>query len=256
VRLRLLSVDIIIVPSTELTADWCITERGAASRGLGSGGVPQIFRPSANSIARTVLFTILIGPFVLILFGFEIMRSPYTTGEHVTLRQPVPFSHKHHVGDDGIDCRYCHTSVETSAFAGLPPTTTCMTCHSQLFTNARMLAPIRQSFAEHKPIHWVRVHRLPAYVYFDHSVHIANGVGCTTCHGPVQTMPLMSQYAPLTMSWCLDCHRNPAPNLRPQSEIFDVHWKPPADQLEEGKKLLVHYHINTQHLTDCYRCHR
>ena len=218
--------------------------------------MPQIFRPSANTIARIVLVAILVGPFIFIGLAYAVMLSPYTTGQNVTLRQPIPFSHKHHVGDDGIDCRYCHTSVENSAFAGLPPTTTCMTCHSQLFTNSAMLAPVRESLAEHKPIHWQRVHRLPAYVYFDHSIHIAKGIGCTTCHGAVDTMPLMRQAAPLTMGWCLDCHRNPAPNLRPQAKIFDTQWTPPKDQLAEGKKLLVQYHIDTEHLTDCSRCHR
>jgi len=218
--------------------------------------VPQLFRPSANTIARVVLVGILVVPFFLIGLAYAVMRSPYTTGQNITLNQPVPFSHKHHVGEEGIDCRYCHTSVENSPFAGLPPTTTCMTCHSQLFTNAPMLAPVRASLAQHKPIHWQRVHRLPAYVYFDHSIHIAKGVGCTTCHGQVETMPLMRQEAPLTMGWCLDCHRNPAPNLRPQSQIFSTTWTAPADQLEQGRKLLAQYHIDTEHLTDCSRCHR
>ena len=173
--------------------------------------MPQLFRPSANTIARAVLVMALVAPFLCIGLAYAVMRSPYTTGEKITVRQPVPFSHEHHVGELGIDCRYCHTSVEKSAFAGMPPTKTCMTCHSQLFTNAAMLAPVRKSLAEHKPIHWQRVHVLPGYVYFDHSIHIAKGVGCTTCHGAVDTMPLMKQAAPLTMGWCLDCHRNPAP---------------------------------------------
>ncbi|MGH6683683.1 MAG: cytochrome c3 family protein [Pseudolabrys sp.] len=218
--------------------------------------MPQLFRPSANTIARVVLVGILVVPFFLIGLAYAVMRSPYTTGQNITLNQPVPFSHKHHVGEEGIDCRYCHTSVENSPFAGLPPTTTCMTCHSQLFTNAPMLAPVRASLAQHKPIHWQRVHRLPAYVYFDHSIHIAKGVGCTTCHGQVETMPLMRQEAPLTMGWCLDCHRNPVPNLRPRSQIFSTTWTPPADQIEQWRKLLVQYHIDTAHLTDCSRCHR
>jgi Cytochrome c7 and related cytochrome c len=218
--------------------------------------VPQTFRPSANTIARIVLVAVVVGPFPLIGLAYAVMRSPYTTGQDVTLRQPIPFSHKHHVGDDGIDCRYCHTSVEKSAFAGLPPTTTCMTCHSQLFTNAQMLAPVRTSLAQHKPIHWQRVHRLPDYVYFDHSVHIAKGIGCTTCHGQVETMPLMRQNAPLTMGWCIDCHRDPKPYLRPKSQVFSTTWTPPKDQLAEAKKLLVQYRIDTEHLTDCSRCHR
>ncbi len=218
--------------------------------------MPQLFRPVADSIARIVLVAMLATPFVAMAAGYAVMRSEYITGESITTEQPVPFSHAHHVGQEGIDCRYCHTSVETSAFAGIPPTHTCMTCHSQLFTNAAMLAPVRQSLAEHKPIHWNRVYRLPDYVYFDHSVHINNGIGCSTCHGPVQTMPLIRQAAPLTMYWCLSCHRDPKPFLRPQSQIFNMSWQPPKDQAEQGRKLLVQYHINTEHLTDCSRCHR
>ncbi len=216
----------------------------------------QIFRPYADTVARVVLVAILVGPFLLIGVTYAVMRSPYTTNQYVTLRQPIPFSHKHHVGDNGIDCRYCHTAVEQSAFAGLPPTTTCMTCHSQLFANAPMLEPVRMSLAEHRPIRWQRVHRLPDYVYFDHSIHVNKGVGCSTCHGPVQTMPLMQQYAPLTMGWCLGCHRDPTPYLRPQTAIFDPQWAPPKDQPEAGRKLLAAYNINTEHLTDCSRCHR
>jgi cytochrome c peroxidase len=131
-----------------------------------------------------------------------------------------------------------------------------MTCHSQLFTNVAMLAPIRQSLAEHKPIHWNRVYRLPDYVYFDHSVHVNNGIGCSTCHGEVQTMPLIRQAVPLTMHWCLDCHRDPTRYLRPKDQIFNMSWSPPPDQAERGKRLLIEYHIDTEHLTDCSRCHR
>lgn len=218
--------------------------------------MPQLFRPSANTIARVTLVAFLVMPILSVGLAYAVMRSPYTTGENIAVRQPVPFSHEHHVGELGIDCRYCHTSVEKSAFAGMPPTKTCMTCHSQLFTDAAMLAPVRQSLAEHKPIHWQRVHILPGYVYFDHSIHIAKGVGCTTCHGAVDTMPLMKQAAPLTMGWCLNCHRNPAPNLRPPSEIFSTSWKPPKDQLEQGRKLMAQYLIHTDHLTDCSVCHR
>jgi cytochrome c peroxidase len=138
----------------------------------------------------------------------------------------------------------------------MPTTTTCMTCHSQLFTNTAMLAPVRQSLANNKPMRWTRVHRLPDYVYFDHSIHLAKGVGCSTCHGDVAAMPLMRQVAPLTMDWCLDCHRDPAPNLRPRDQTFATQWTPPKDQAEQGKRLLVEYHIDTEHLTDCSRCHR
>jgi Cytochrome c7 and related cytochrome c len=218
--------------------------------------MPQLFRPVADSIARVVLIAMLATPFVAMAAGYAVMRSEYITDESITLEQPVPFSHAHHVGQDGIDCRYCHTSVEKSAFAGMPPTHTCMTCHSQLFTNVAMLAPVRKSLAEHKPIHWNRVYRLPDYVYFDHSVHVQNGIGCSTCHGPVQTMPLIRQATPMTMYFCLKCHRDPKPFLRPQSQIFNMSWKPPKDQAEQGRKLLVQYHIDTEHLTDCSRCHR
>jgi hypothetical protein len=131
-----------------------------------------------------------------------------------------------------------------------------MTCHSRLFTKVAMLAPVRESLADNVPIRWTRVNRLPDYVYFDHSIHIAKGVGCSTCHGEVASMPLMRQAAPLTMGWCLDCHRNPAPNLRPPDKIFDMQWTPPNDRDDQSKRLLVAYHIDTEHLTDCSRCHR
>jgi hypothetical protein len=216
----------------------------------------QIFRPGANSLARVVIAVVLLGPFALIGIGYRVVGSPYVTAQDVTVQQPIPFSHAHHVGEDGLECRYCHTSVERGRFAGLPPTETCMTCHSQIWTNAEMLAPVRESLAQKRPIAWRRVHRLPAYVYFDHSVHVSNGVGCSTCHGAVETMPLTRQVAPLTMAWCLDCHRDPARALRPRSAIFDQAWTPPPNQEEEGRKLLAEYHIKTEHLTDCSRCHR
>jgi hypothetical protein len=218
--------------------------------------MPQLFRPAADTIARVVLVAILVGPFAFAAAAYALMRSEYITGQSITPEQPVPFSHVHHVRQLGIDCRYCHTSVEKAAFAGLPPTHTCMTCHSQLFTNAAMLAPVRRSLAEKKPIHWNKVNRLPDYVYFDHSVHINNGIGCTTCHGQVQDMPLMRQAAPLTMGWCLACHRDPKPYLRPPNQIFSTTWTPPKDQAARAEALLAHYRIDTEHLTDCSRCHR
>ena len=147
------------------------------------------------------------------------------------------------------------TPRSTFPIASLPPTHTCMTCHSQLYTQTAMLAPVRESLAENKPIHWNKVNRLPAYVYFDHSIHVAKGVGCTTCHGAVATMPLMRQAAPLTMGWCLDCHRDPAPNLRTGSEVFDPDWQPPSDQDKRGI-VLAHLNLDNQHLTDCSVCHR
>ena len=195
-------------------------------------------------------------PVAGVLLGYALMRSPYVTGQYATPDQPVPFSHEHHVGGLGLDCRYCHTSAEQSRFAGVPATETCMTCHSQLWTQAPMLAPVRESLAERRPIRWRRVNSLPGYVYFDHSIHLAKGVGCTTCHGPVGRMPLMRQAAPLTMDWCLACHRDPAPNLRPREAIYDPHWVPPPDQAEQGRRLTEAYHVRAEALTDCSVCHR
>jgi hypothetical protein len=218
--------------------------------------MPQIFRPYADTVARVILVAILVVPFGAVAFVYLVMQSQYATNQSITLDQPVPFSHQHHVGGLGLDCRYCHSGVETSAVAGVPPTHTCMTCHSQLYTQTVMLAPVRASLADARPIHWNKVNRLPDYVYFDHSIHIAKGVGCSACHGAVDHMPLVRQAAPLTMGWCLDCHRDPAPNLRPAAAIFDPDWKAPADQRAEGRALLTHYLIHVEHLTDCSVCHR
>jgi hypothetical protein len=218
--------------------------------------VSQIFGPAANSIARVVLVSLLLAPFFLIGLGYAVTRSQYVSDVSITRDQPVPFSHEHHVSGLGLDCRYCHASVERSAIAGVPPTHTCMTCHSQLYTQAAMLEPIRTSLARDEPMHWQRVNVLPDFVYFDHSIHVAKGIGCTTCHGPVGTMPLMRQYQSLTMGWCLDCHRDPAPYVRPRSAVFDPDWKPPADQMQEGKERLAAYRIDVEHLSDCSVCHR
>lgn len=218
--------------------------------------MPQIFRPYADTVARSVLVAIPLVPLAAIGIAYWFATSNYITGQSITVDQPVPFSHQHHVRGLGLDCRYCHASVELSATAGIPPTRACMTCHSQLYTNAQMLAPVRTSLAEQQPIHWNKVNKLPDYVYFDHSIHIAKGVGCTTCHGPVDRMPLMRQAEPLTMGWCLACHRDPTPHLRPEQAIFDPGWKAPADQSGQGRLLIARYHIESTHLTDCSVCHR
>jgi hypothetical protein len=189
------------------------------------------------------------------LLAWRILIKPHPA-VGTPVEQVVAFSHKHHVGDDGFDCRYCHTSVETSAFAGIPPTHTCMTCHSQLFTDQPMLAPVIDSLRSGKPIHWKRIHDLPDFVYFNHSIHIAKGVGCEECHGRVDLMPLTWRVAPLTMQWCLACHRDPAMHLRPVEHVFDMGWKPTEDQRELGTKLVAAYHIHTSTLTDCSTCHR
>ena len=184
-------------------------------------------------------------------------RSPYLTRQNITRQQPIQFSHKHHVGDDGIDCRYCHTSVETSAFAGIPPTKTCMNCHSVLFSNAGYLEPIRESYRTDKSIEWVKIHRLADFAYFNHSIHVNKGVGCSTCHGRVDEMPLVFQANTLLMQWCVECHRNPAPNLRPMDKVYAMDWTPTPDQEELGKKFMKERNIRTTaELTSCSTCHR
>jgi hypothetical protein len=216
----------------------------------------QLFRPGANSIAITVIVVLCVLPPVTATAVYLVWSSPYATDQNLTREQSVPFSHAHHVGDLGLDCRMCHTGVEKAAFAGIPSTHICMTCHSQIWTNAAMLSPVRQSLATNKPLHWLRVNRVPDYVFFDHSVHVAKGIGCSTCHGPVQKMALMRQARPLTMGWCLECHRHPEQYIRPKDDVFDMSWQPPKDQVERGRHLLVQYLIHTQHLTDCSTCHR
>ena len=174
----------------------------------------------------------------------------------------MPFSHRHHAGELGIDCRYCHTSVEKSSFAGLPPTQTCMTCHSQIWTNASMLEPVRASYRDDKSLEWTRVNALPDFVYFDHSIHVAKGVGCTTCHGPIAEMPLTYRAGTLYMSWCLDCHRQPEKYIRPKSEVFNPFYAAAIPECEEqagssGQQLVKEYKIQPlQTLQTCSTCHR
>ncbi len=214
----------------------------------------QIFHPSMNTFSKVTIFG---GLFILAAAGWawdRINRSPYVTQADVVREQPVPFSHEHHVGGLGIDCRYCHTSVEDSRFAGIPPTKTCMNCHSQIFAQAPFLEPVRASFRTNTPLEWTRVHDLPDFAYFDHSIHVNKGVGCTTCHGPVDRMPLMYQEKSLQMEWCLDCHRNPEQYVRPKDAVFRVDYIPPPDQAELGKRLVAEYQI--QKLTSCSTCHR
>src|SRR5436305_9418907 len=197
----------------------------------------QIFHRSANTIARVSIFGAVFFVAALLWLFAEVNRSPWMTEAHVARDQPIQFSHERHVAGNGIDCRYCHTSVEESAFAGIPPTKTCMNCHSQIFSNSPFLEPVRQSFRTDQSLQWTRVHDLPDFVYFNHSIHIHKGVGCTTCHGQIDNMPLTFQKPSLLMEWCLDCHRDPTPHLRPQSAIFDMKWTRPADQAERGAKL-------------------
>ena len=217
----------------------------------------QIFHRSTNFISRFSVFSslFLVGLALTGILGAA--RSPYLTNQNQTRQQPVQFSHKHHVGDDGIDCRYCHTGVENSATAGIPPTKTCMNCHSVLFNNVGYLEPVRESYRTDKSIDWVRVHRLADFVYFNHSIHVSKGVGCTTCHGQVNQMPLMFQASPLNMEWCLDCHRNPERVLRKKEDVVKWDWVAPPNQAEIGKQLAVEYKIRTAtELTNCSTCHR
>jgi hypothetical protein len=171
--------------------------------------------------------------------------------------QPVPFSHTHHVAGIGIDCRYCHSSVEESSSAGIPPTATCMNCHKQIWADAPMLEPVRRSFETGEPLSWTRVHDLPDYVYFDHSIHVAKGIGCVSCHGRVDRMSLMFKEEHLRMDWCLDCHRHPEQHVRPRDEVVNLTWQPPRDGGESARQLVEEHEIaDARHITNCSTCHR
>jgi len=213
----------------------------------------QVFRRRAElgvKLALLSLFALAALAFALLVGG---ARSFEPLGEPV--EQPIPFSHKHHVGDDGIDCRYCHTTVETKPFAGLPSSDTCLTCHSQLYTDAKVLAPLRESAATGKPIAWRRVHELPDFVYFDHSVHVAKGVACIECHGRVDQMPLTWRVAPMQMQWCLACHRDPAPHLHAPGDAFRMDLVPlsGAEVATLARAAQLH---DRDRLTQCSTCHR
>jgi len=230
----------------------------------------QIFHRSTNSISRATIF----GAIFVVSFLFwamaQVQRSPYVTYAGVARPQPVPFSHQHHVAGLGIDCRYCHTSVEVARFAGIPPTKTCMNCHAQIWTKAPMLEPVRESYRTGQSLVWTRVNDLPDFVYFDHSIHVTKGVGCNTCHGPVDRMPLMYNYASLQMEWCLNCHRAPEKNLRPRDQVFNMRYEQPtasqpvavdgqvfSDQDSLGLYLVKKYKLRTvQDITSCNTCHR
>jgi hypothetical protein len=230
----------------------------------------QIFHRSTNTISRATIYGAIFVVAALFWAAAEIQRSPYVTYAGVARPQHAPFSHQHHVAGLGIDCRYCHTSVETSSFAGIPPTKTCMNCHSQIWTNAQMLEPVRESFRSGKSLVWNRVNDLPDFVYFNHSIHINKGVGCNTCHGPVDRMPLMYNYASLQMEWCLECHRSPEKYLRPRDQVFNMRYEQPSsdspvtvdgneytDQISLGTDLVKRYKLrNVADITSCSTCHR
>jgi len=217
----------------------------------------QIFPRSANAISRMSLAGVLA---VLALVGwvvFTVMRSSWVTKQDEIVEQPIQFSHAHHVGGEGFDCRYCHTSVEKSSYAGIPATKICMNCHSQIWNNAPILEPIRASFRDDQPVHWIKVNDLPDFVYFNHQIHVRQGVGCATCHGRVDRMPLMYQAQSLQMEWCLNCHRAPEKYLRPRDQVFNMAYEAPADQLALGLRLKQEYNVaGREHLTSCSVCHR
>jgi len=216
----------------------------------------QIFRPYVNVIARASILGFAFLAAALGGVAWLFSRSAYQTQVDVVRPQPVQFSHEHHVAGLGIDCRYCHTSVETSPFAGIPPTEICMQCHSQIWRDSPKLEPVRNSFATGEPLRWTRVHDVPDFVYFDHSIHVSKGVGCVSCHGRVDEMPLMWRNETLHMQWCLECHRNPAPHLRPADQVFSMEPAQFAerDEIDGRAALLAHYQVTSE--TDCSTCHR
>jgi hypothetical protein len=217
--------------------------------------MPQIFHPSTNTLSRLTIFGAAAIALGILVLNYLILSSPYQTEVGVIRPQPVPFSHEHHVRGLGIDCRYCHTSVETSSFAGLPPTATCMTCHSQIWASSPMLEPVRTSLAENRPLVWTRVHDLPDFVYFHHGIHIQKGVGCVSCHGRVDKMPIMWKEEPMTMEWCLACHRQPQLHLREKRDVFRMDLAL-SDQIQKGAELVKRNHIELDRLTNCSVCHR
>ncbi|REJ79409.1 MAG: cytochrome C [Acidobacteria bacterium] len=217
----------------------------------------QLFHRGANNIAKaSMVLVIILGGLVFFAYT-QISRSSYLTNRYLEKQQPVQFSHKHHVGDDGIDCRYCHTSVETAASAGIPPTQTCMNCHNQLWADTPYLEPVRASYRDNEPILWERVHDLPGYAYFNHSIHVAKGVGCSTCHGQIDEMPAVYQENTLQMEWCLACHKNPEAFIRPKSEIYNMDWRDSDLTADERKSLGEEYRLRSRELlTSCSTCHR
>ena len=217
----------------------------------------QLFSPGADAIFRLALLSAVacVAGIPVVIAG--IVRSDYVTGVGIAPTQPVPFSHKHHSAELGIDCRYCHTTVEKEATAGIPPTHTCMTCHSQIWTGAGMLGPVRESFEKNVPLHWVRLNRLPEYVYYNHSVHVTKGIGCSTCHGDVTSMQMTYRANAFEMKFCLECHRAPEKFVRTPDQVWNMSWSPPENQASLGLELVAKNHIRGgDRLTECGICHR
>jgi len=214
-----------------------------------------IFKPGANLAAKLGLIGM--AGFVLAGIGWWFVwpRTDYMQNKYWFVDQTVPFSHAHHVGGLGLDCRFCHLHIADSALGSMPTTHVCMTCHSQIWTNARMLAPVRDSLADDKPLVWNRVYNVPDYVFFNHSIHIAKGVGCSECHGRMDRMDLTYKAEGMTMTFCIDCHENPGPRLRPADQIYNTEWKRGPDT-PSPKALMAQYHIPNRYLLDCTICHR
>lgn len=219
--------------------------------------MPQVFPRWTNVGSKLSVIGSLALVASLACTGMVYVRSSYGTNAGLARMQPIPFSHQHHVGVLQIDCRYCHTTVERSSFAGMPATKTCMNCHSQIWVGSRMLQPVRDSFRSNESISWERVYNTPGFVYFDHHIHVQKGIGCSSCHGRIDQMPFTRQAPSLLMEWCLDCHRDPAKQVRPREQVFDMDYRPPADQQALGRRLVEEYDIDdVRHLTDCSICHR
>jgi len=213
-----------------------------------------LFSPRSNALFRLVLVLLLAGAAGSVAAAMVYWRTPYGTGQQQQVAQPIQFDHRHHIKDDQIDCRYCHTTVDSAPSAGIPTTELCLNCHSQVWNKSPLLDLVRASWFGKRPVPWVRVHRLPDFVYFNHSIHVNKGVGCVECHGRVDRMPVIEQDQPLTMGWCLDCHRDPYPRLRPPSEVTNMSWKPNGDPAEVGRALAKQNDVRPR--TDCYACHR
>lgn len=216
----------------------------------------QVFPPGANWLARWSIVLVVVGGGLITAVASAVYWGPAVTQKGVQRNQPVPFSHQRHVQGNGMDCRYCHTSVETSPFAGIPATETCMTCHSQILSDAPMLEPARQSWSTGEPMEWVRVHDLPDFAYFNHSIHVSKGVGCSTCHGDVSDMRLTFKTETMHMRWCIQCHEAPQKFVRPLDQIYNTKWEPPANQTEVGLELVEQYNIKVGQLMNCSICHR
>jgi hypothetical protein len=211
-----------------------------------------LFPRWTNTVSRLMAGVLLATPAVAIAALLVWVRTPFVTGQFTPVEQPVQFDHRHHVGDEGIDCRYCHATVESSPYAGVPGTAVCMNCHSQVWNKSPLLAYVREQYFTDRPIPWTRVHNLPDYVYFNHSIHVNKGVGCATCHGRVDTMAAVQQVAPLSMAWCLECHRDPSKYLRPLEEITSMSWEPTSP--DEGRALAERYDVHAR--VSCTTCHR